>query len=88
MIDEYFRLNYTQYMKFTKITIDPNQMDGTPCIRGLRIPVSTVVQMAADMTAEEIIQALPDLKTDDIREALQYAAASVQELAMPYAVSL
>ncbi len=75
-------------MKFTHITINHNQLDGVPCIRNLRIPVATVVQMTAEgMTAEKIIEALPDLNKDDIREALEYAAASVQELAIPYATS-
>jgi uncharacterized protein (DUF433 family) len=46
-------------MKFTRITVDPAQMDGVPCIRGLRIPVATVVGMVADgMTEAEILKAL------------------------------
>jgi len=62
-------------MKFIRITVNPNQMGGVPCIRGLRIPVSTVVSMVADgMTEDEILKAFPDLKHEDIREALQYAA--------------
>ena len=62
-------------MKFTRITLDPRQMGCTPCIRGLRIPVATIVTMVADgMTAEEILQAYPDLQGDDIGEALRYAA--------------
>lgn len=72
-------------MKFTRITINPNQMDGLPCIRGLRIPVATVVQMIAEgMTDKEILKAMPDLEKEDIREALQYAAASLQEQILPY----
>lgn len=47
-------------MGFTRITVDPAQMGGTPCIRGLRIPVATVVSMVADgMTVEEILTELP-----------------------------
>ena len=50
-------------------------MDGVPCIRGLRIPVATVVDMFADgMTAAEILNAYPDLEAEDIHEALQFAA--------------
>ena len=46
-------------------------MDGLPCIRGLRIPVATVVGMVADgMTEDEILNAYPDLEREDIREAL------------------
>jgi uncharacterized protein (DUF433 family) len=60
-------------MKYTRITINPQQMDGVPCIRGLRIPVVTVVGMLAEgMTENETLQALPDLERADIREALHY----------------
>jgi uncharacterized protein (DUF433 family) len=59
-------------MKFTRITVNPTQMGGVPCIRGLRIPVATVVGMVADgMKNEEILCAYPDLEVGDIREALQ-----------------
>ena len=65
---------------FTRITINPEQMAGTPCIRGLRIPVSTVVDMVADgMTFDEILEDYPDLERDDISEALRYAADAVRE---------
>jgi uncharacterized protein (DUF433 family) len=71
-------------MKFTRITVDPAQMAGVPCVRGLRIPVATVVSMTADgMTAEEILAAYPDLEPEDIREALQYAAETVRERELP-----
>lgn len=67
-------------MKFTRITIDPEQMGGVPCIRGLRIPAATVVAMVADgMSQEEILAAYPDLEAEDIREALQYAAEAGRE---------
>jgi hypothetical protein len=50
-------------MRFMRITIDPRQMGGVPCIRGLRIPVATVVGMIADSMAEaEILAAYPDLE--------------------------
>lgn len=62
----------------SRITIDPEKMGGAPCIRGLRIPVTTVVRMVADgMTSEEIIKDFPDLTEDDIALALDYAAAAV-----------
>ena len=71
-------------MKYVKITVNPNQMGGVPCIRGLRIPVATVVGMVADgMTGEEILKAFPDLEREDIREALQYAAEAVLERELP-----
>jgi uncharacterized protein (DUF433 family) len=71
-------------MRFTRITVDPKQMGGIPCIRGLRIPVATVVAMVADGMAEnEILSAYPDLERDDISEALHYAAEAVRERELP-----
>jgi uncharacterized protein (DUF433 family) len=71
-------------MKFTRITINPKQMGGAPCIRGLRIPVATVVGMIAEgMTQKDILQAYPDLERDDIAEALRYAADAVRERELP-----
>ena len=75
-------------MKFTRITVDPLQMGGGPCIRGLRIPVATVVSMVAGgMTEAEILEAYPDLTLEDIRETLQYAAEALQEQALPLVVA-
>ena len=71
-------------MVFSRITVDPDQMGGVPCIRGLRIPVSTVVGMVADgMTETEILEAYPDLSSEDIREALHFAAEAVRERELP-----
>ena len=73
-------------MKFARITVDPRQMDGVPCIRRLRIPVVTVVGMVADgMTGAEILAAYPDLQSEDINEALRYAAAAVRDRGLPLA---
>jgi uncharacterized protein (DUF433 family) len=74
-------------MRFARITVDPRQMGGVPCIRGLRIPVATVVGIIADGMAEaEILAAYPDLEAEDIREALRYAADAVRERALPLTV--
>lgn len=63
-------------------------MGGVPCIRGLRIPVATVVGMIADgMTEQEILDAYPDLETEDIHEALRYAAEAVRERELPIAAA-
>ena len=71
-------------MKLTRITLNPQRMGGEPCIRGLRIPVATVVGMVADgMTETEILQAYPDLEREDIREALQFAAETVRQRELP-----
>ena len=66
-------------MKFTRITVNPQQMDGVPCLRSLRIPVATVVGIVADsMSEDEILQAFPDLEREDICEALHYAAEAAR----------
>ncbi|MGZ8324814.1 MAG: DUF433 domain-containing protein [Rhodoplanes sp.] len=71
-------------MKYTRITVDPAQMGGMPCIRGLRIPAATVIGMIADgMSEAEVLQALPDLEREDIAEALRYAAEAVLERELP-----
>ena len=71
-------------MKFQRITVNPKQMDGLPCIRGLRIPVATVVGMVADgMADEENLKTYPDLEHEDIREALRFAAEAVRARGKP-----
>lgn len=75
-------------MTFDRITINPDQMDGVPCIRGLRIPVATVVGMIAEgMNEEEILTYYPDLEKEDIREALKFAAEAVRERELPLLVT-
>jgi uncharacterized protein (DUF433 family) len=75
-------------MTFTRITVQPGQMGGVPCIRGLRIPVATVVGMVADGIGEqEILSAYPDLEAEDVQEALRYAAEAVRERELPLATS-
>ena len=71
-------------MEYTRITVDPNKMGGVPCIRGLRIPIATIVAMVADgMTAGEILEAYGDLEAEDIRETLHCAAEAVRERELP-----
>jgi uncharacterized protein (DUF433 family) len=71
-------------MRFGRITVDPAQMGGVPCLRGMRIPVATVVGLVAQGMAEaQIVAEYPDLETEDIREALRYAAAAVDERVLP-----
>ena len=75
-------------MSFTRITVQPDQMGGAPCVRGLRIPVATVVGMLADgMDEPEIIAAYPDLEGEDVREAIRYAAEAVRERELPLVAS-
>ncbi len=71
-------------MAFTRITINPEQMAGVPCIRGMRIPVNTIVTLVAEgLTEDEILDDYPDLEKEDIREALRYAAEAVSERTLP-----
>ena len=71
-------------MSFERITVEPDKMAGQPCIRGLRIPVATVVTMVADgMSPDEIVAELPDLEVEDVAEALRYAAAALRERELP-----
>jgi uncharacterized protein (DUF433 family) len=71
-------------MRFERITVDARQMGGVPCIRGLRMPVATVVGMVAEgMAVDEILREHPTLEAEDIREALQYAAEAVRERMIP-----
>lgn len=71
-------------MRCTRVTIDPDVMGGMPCIRGLRIPVATVLAMVADeMTSAEVVAELPDLTAEDVAEALRYAAEAVRERELP-----
>lgn len=71
-------------MQLTRITVNPNQMGGVPCIRGLRIPVATIVSLFADgMSQGEILSAYPDLEAEDLREALALAAEALRERELP-----
>ena len=71
-------------MTFDRITTHPDQMAGAPCIRGLRIPVATVVAMFADgMTTDEILALYPDLEREDVMQGLRFAAEAVKERSLP-----
>ncbi len=63
-----------------RITVDSKVMGGVPCLRGLRIPVATVVNMVAGgMTVQEIVDELPPLEADDVAAALRFAADAVSD---------
>lgn len=58
-----------------RITVDPEQCGGRPCIRGMRIRVTDVLDLlAAGLTTEQILEEMPDLERDDVRAALQFAS--------------
>jgi uncharacterized protein (DUF433 family) len=58
-----------------RITVNPEQCGGRPCIRGMRIRVIDVLDLyAAGLNAEQILEEMPDLEKDDLKAALQYAS--------------
>lgn len=58
-----------------RITINPRQCGGHPCIRGMRIRVSHVLDLfVAGLSAEEILEEMPDLERDDLKASLDYAS--------------
>jgi uncharacterized protein (DUF433 family) len=58
-----------------RITVNPKQCGGRPCIRGMRIRVTDVLDLfAAGLSAEQIVEELPDLEIDDLRAAIAYAS--------------
>jgi uncharacterized protein (DUF433 family) len=58
-----------------RITVNPRQCGGRPCIRGMRIRVSDVLDLfAAGLSVEQILEEMPDLEADDLRAALLYAS--------------
>ena len=69
---------------FDRITFNPEIMGGRACIRGMRIPVSIILsQLAHGATFHEILQDYPDLETDDLKQALDYAAWLAREDVIP-----
>lgn len=71
-------------MLFSRITVRQDQLGGVPCIRGLRIPVATIVGLIADgLSVNEILDDYPDLEHDDILEALRFAEVAVRERELP-----
>jgi uncharacterized protein (DUF433 family) len=66
-----------------RITVNPRQCGGRPCIRGMRIRVSDVLDLfAAGLSAEQILEELPDLEMEDLKAALKYAARKLDHLVL------
>lgn len=73
-------------MAIERVTVDPAQMGGVPCIRGLRVTVSMLLgQLAAGRTVEQVLEDYPYLEREDVKAALEYAAAIVNEREIPLA---
>ena len=64
---------------YKRINIDPNKMGGVPCIRDLRMPVATIIEMLAEgYTPELVIKEHPELEIEDIHEALRFASEQLR----------
>ena len=62
-----------RHYRFDRITIDPNKCFGKPCIRGLRMPVASILSyLSSGMTGEEILEQWPELEVEDIHQAWSY----------------
>ena len=73
-------------MSFDRITCDPARMNGQPCIRNLRLTVRRVLEtLAVYPDREELHREYPELEDEDIRQALEYAAANLVDESIPLA---
>jgi uncharacterized protein (DUF433 family) len=68
--------------RFDRITWDPNQMNGQPCVRGMRLTVRRVVEaMALYLNRDELFRNYPELEPEDLQQALAFAAANLEDRA-------
>ena len=75
-------------MKLDRINVHPARMNGQPCIRNLRLTVRRVVQLLAVYPdRQELYQEFPELEEEDIRQALLFAAASLDDRVVEFPVS-
>ena len=66
---------------FDRITVDPQQMNGQPCIRGMRMTVRRVVEaVSLYPDRAELFKEFPELKEDDVKQALEFAAANLEDV--------
>ena len=80
------RPSYDPFVAHDRVTVDPAQMGGVPCIRGTRVTVSMVLgQLAAGRTVDEVLADYPYLERPDVFAALEFAAAIVNEREVPIA---
>jgi uncharacterized protein (DUF433 family) len=73
-----------RHYKFNRITLDPNKCFGKPCIRGLRMPVVSILSyLSSGLTIDQMLQEWPELEVEDIYQALGYAAWVMEERIIP-----
>ncbi|MFQ5930728.1 MAG: DUF433 domain-containing protein [Acidobacteriota bacterium] len=74
-----------RHYQFHRITLNPEKCFGKPCIRGLRIPVTSILSyLSSGMTIDEILKQWPELEREDISQALGYAAWAMEERVVPF----
>ena len=72
------------HYRYDRITLDPDKCFGKACIRGLRMPVASVLgYLSSGMSVDEILKEWPELEREDIYQALGYAASVLEEQVVP-----
>ncbi len=67
-----------------RITVEPDKMDGQPCIRGMRFTVAHLLRLVADgWTLEQVQEDFPFIEEEDLHQALLYAAEATEAVALP-----
>lgn len=78
-----------RHYKFDRITLNPEVCFGKPCIRGMRMPVASVLgYLSSGMTMMDILKSWPELEAEDIYQALAYASWAMEETVLPVPGSL
>ena len=77
-----------RHYAFDRITLDPAKCFGKPCIRGLRMPVASILTyLSSGLTVDELLEQWPELEREDIYQALGYAAWAMEERVLPLAAA-
>lgn len=75
-----------RHHRFDRITMDPAKCVGKPCVRGLRMPVASILgYLSGGMSTDEILAEWPELEREDIAQALAFAAEAMEEAILPTA---
>ena len=73
---------------YDRITVDPNQMNGQPCVRNMRLTVRRVLEtMATYPRREDLSREFPELEEEDLRQVLAFAAANISDEALDFQVA-
>ena len=73
---------------FDRITVDPNKMNGQPCVRGMRLTVRRVLEALATYSdRDELKREYPELEDEDIRQVLEFAAANLDDQTIEFATA-